>query len=223
MSPTRTRPLRPQNNIITPVSAVKLDSYLHGYMTHLRHYLVSGFTFGFRLNSFQTPNNHVCTNLQSALKHPQVTQSKIDKEVQLGRISGPFLSPPYTKYTISPLGLREKKTPGEFRLIHNLSYPYDDTSVNAGVPREYATVSYASVGDATKHIVDMGQHCFLAKTDVKSAFRIIPVHPSDRHLLGFKWQDHFFFLTIAFLWGVPHPARSSNVSVRPSSGLSPDD
>lgn len=30
-------------------------------------------------------------------------------------------------------------------------------------------------------ILTMGKGTLLAKMDVKSAFRIIPVHPSDRH------------------------------------------
>ena len=29
----------------------------------------------------------------------------------------------------------------------------------------------------------------MAKTDIKSAFRIIPVHPDDHPLLGMKWEN----------------------------------
>ena len=32
----------------------------------------------------------------------------------------------------------------------------------------------------------------MAKVDVKSAYRIIPVHPLDRHLLGMFWQDGYY-------------------------------
>ena len=35
----------------------------------------------------------------------------------------------------------------------------------------------------------LGIGCTLAKTDVRSAFRIIPVHPKEYHLLGMKWRD----------------------------------
>ena len=35
--------------------------------------------------------------------------------------------------------------------------------------------------------------CFMAKTDVKSAFRIIPSHPNDFALLGMNWQDSYYF------------------------------
>ena len=35
--------------------------------------------------------------------------------------------------------------------------------------------------------------CYMAKTDIKSAFRIIPIHPDDYHLLGMTWNNSYFF------------------------------
>ena len=35
----------------------------------------------------------------------------------------------------------------------------------------------------------------LAKIDVKSAFRLLPVHPSDRHLLGMSWNNALYIDT----------------------------
>jgi len=32
----------------------------------------------------------------------------------------------------------------------------------------------------------------LAKIDIKSAYRLIPIHPDDRCLLGFEWQGAHF-------------------------------
>jgi len=34
---------------------------------------------------------------------------------------------------------------------------------------------------------------FLAKTDIQSAFRIIPVHPNDYELPGFSWDGDIYF------------------------------
>ena len=124
---------------------------------------------------------------------PRIIEEKIDKELSLGRFSGPFQVPPYTSFIISPLGLREKKTPGEYRVIHNLSHPYDETSVNHNIPKESAKVQYASITDAISFINSFGPGCYMAKTDIKSAFRIVPVHPDDRHLLGFKWKGRYYF------------------------------
>ena len=35
----------------------------------------------------------------------------------------------------------------------------------------------------------------LAKIDVKSTFRLLPVHPSDRHLLGLSWNNALYIDT----------------------------
>ena len=105
---------------------------------------------------------------------------------------GPYDSSPFHDSVISPLGLQPKKTPGEFRVIHDLSYP-NGKSINSGIPRDFATVKYSSISDAIKLILYYGEGAYLAKTDIKSAFRIIPIHPNDYHLLGFKWKGKYFF------------------------------
>ena len=180
--------------ITTPVRHNKLEYYLHGYDDTLKSYLVSGFKFGFHINSFNRTNMVSCkANLKSASSLPKIIDDKIGKEVDLGRISGPFDSSPFSQYIVSPLGLREKKAPGEYRVIHDLSFPYDDTSVNSSIPREFATIKYASISDAARHLVQFGRYAFMAKSDIKSAFRIIPINPNDRHLLGFKWNNKFYF------------------------------
>ena len=32
----------------------------------------------------------------------------------------------------------------------------------------------------------------MAKMNIAGAFRLIPVHPDDRHLLGMKWKDQVY-------------------------------
>ena len=87
-----------------------------------------------------------------------------------------------------------KKAPGEFRLIHH----YGD-SVKTSIPPEFSTVKYATEDDAINFIKVLGQSCVLAKTDVRSAFLIIPVHPPDHPLLGFQWKDNGI-MTVVLLW-----------------------
>ena len=46
-----------------------------------------------------------------------------------------------------------------------------------------------------------GIRCFsvgvqLAKVDIKSAFRNIPVHPKDRWMLGMRWEGGLFVDTV---------------------------
>ena len=52
---------------------------------------------------------------------------------------------------------------------------------------------YATIDDVIRLIKSLGKGCFLAKTDIKSAFRIIPVSPNDFPLLGMEWQGKFYF------------------------------
>ena len=76
-------------------------------------------------------------------------------------------------------------------MIRHLSFRHG-RSVNDFIPSEFCSVHYASVNDALRIIKKLGIGCTLAKTDVGSAFRIIPVHPKGYHLLGMKWRDEFY-------------------------------
>ena len=76
-------------------------------------------------------------------------------------------------------------------MIHHLSFPHGD-SVNDFIPSELSSVHYASVDDAVRMIKKIGPRCTLAKTDVRSAFRIIPVHPTDYYLLGMHWKGKYY-------------------------------
>ena len=51
-------------------------------------------------------------------------------------------------------------------------------------------MSYITTDNAINRILALGRGTLLAKIDVKSAFRLIPVHPSDRHLLAMEWKDN---------------------------------
>ena len=121
-------------------------------------------------------------NLISAQQNPEIVSAKISKELAAGRLAGPFDSPPLPNFRVSPLGVVPKKAPGEYRLIHHLSFPRG-ASVNDGISTEDTSVQYARVDDAVTMIKQLGQGCFLAKTDIKSAFRIIPILPRDYDLL----------------------------------------
>ena len=176
----------------SPVNPDRLDIYLNGYDKSKREYLVNGFRYGFRLNNFKythSDNNKVLT---SASSHPDVVDSKLLKESGAHRILGPLDKPPFKEFVMSPLGLQPKKNPGEFRVIHHLSYP-QGSSINDGIPRDLATVKYANISQAITHILHFGKNSYLAKSDIQSAFRIIPISPLDYHLLGFKWKGKYFF------------------------------
>ena len=137
------------------------------------------------------------------MDNPTSVNDKLSKELAAGRIVGPFDSPPFETFRVSPLGIVPKKLPGEFRLIHHLSYP-EGLSVNDGIPKGLATVRYATIDDAVLLIKAIGKGCFLAKTDIKSAFRIIPVAARDFPFLEMEWQGKFYF-DKCLPWGARRP------------------
>lgn len=67
----------------------------------------------------------------------------------------------------------------------NLSSP-KGSSINDGIKEDLASIAYVSIDLAVRQILKMGQGTLMAKTDVQSAFRIIPVHPTDQWLLGME-------------------------------------
>ena len=103
----------------------------------------------------------------SGSENPDVVDAKIKKELDAGRLAGPFRTRPFYPFRIFLLGV----VPGEFRLIHHLSYP-TGSSINDGI---------------------CGSWEFLAKTDVKNVFRIIPIHPQDYSLLDIRWRNLYYY------------------------------
>lgn len=173
----------------TPINVDQLAHYLHNYRD--QPFLIRGFQSGFSLH-YQGPRRpRDSNNLKSIVLNPQLAQQKIQKEVLLQRVGGPFDSPPFHSLQVSPLGLVPKKD-GDFRLIHHLSFPEYD-SINDFIDPAVCSVHYASIDDAAAIISFLGPGTYLAKSDIKSAFRLIPVAPSDFELLGFKFQNKYYY------------------------------
>ncbi|XP_064635798.1 uncharacterized protein LOC135492980 [Lineus longissimus] len=187
---TTTYPM--QSRLPTPIKPQVLAKYLEGYDHELTTFLLDGFTDGFRLEYQGVRASSFCPNSPSASKHPEVIDKKIASELQEGRILGPFDSPPTPDFRASPIGVVPKKEPGDFRMIHNLSYPRQGDSINKGIPKDLTSVKYSSIYDAISFIKKQDKQVYLAKCDVKSAFRIIPVAPEDYPLLGFEWRGKYY-------------------------------
>ena len=109
-------------------------------------------------------------------------------------MAGPFQDPPFSIFKVSPISIVPKSQPGKFRLLHNLSSPYDIRAVNFNIPRSFASVVYESLEDAIE-IINLYSKPYLSKFDIKDAFRLIPLHPDDYYLTGLKWQDNFYINT----------------------------
>lgn len=188
----QTPTLTVQPSLPTPVKLTHLVKFPSCYPQDLVTYIISGFSRGFPLHFHGRRPFLVPKNLTSALENPVFVDKKLEQELAADRIAGPFISPPFQPFCVSLLGLIPKKIPGDFRLIHHLSFP-KGMSINDGIASENIHVQYARVADAIQLIKRAGQGCYLAKTDIKSAFRIIPIHPNDYPLLGMKWRRLYYY------------------------------
>ena len=61
-------------------------------------------------------------------------------------------------------------------------------SVNDGINKQLSSLSYARIDDNAWRVLQTGTGTLLAKLDLQSAYRVIPVHVDDRHLLGMRWN-----------------------------------
>jgi hypothetical protein len=123
----------------------------------------------------------------------EIANRKILKEINLGRISGSFPEPPFPTLRVSPIFVIPKKSSTEFRLIHNLSFPQNN-SVNDFIDREHCSVKYSSIDDAVKMIHDLGRNALrLSQVRYKSAFRLLRLPPSEFDLTGIKFNNKYYF------------------------------
>jgi hypothetical protein len=65
--------------------------------------------------------------------------------------------------------------------------------VNDGIADTEAAIRYDMIDRAISDIVQAGRSCLLVKLNLESAFRHIPVRPADWHLLGFTWEEKFYY------------------------------
>ena len=175
----------------SPVDIGQLNRLLAGYPK--RQYIIQGFTEGFSLHFEGEQATLSSSNSPTVLQNPKIVRDKLANELELGRIAGPFADPPLPNFKCSPLALREKQTPGRYRILHNLSFPYDKTSVNHNIPKHHSTVKYQTIQDAIHLIRTHSPSAFMAKSDIADAFRLIPVHPSQYHLLGFQFDGAYYY------------------------------
>ena len=67
-------------------------------------------------------------------------------------------------------------------MIVDLSSPTGG-SINDGIPPEWCSLK---VDDVARHVAQLGRGALLAKMDIQQAYRMVPVHPDDRALLGMR-------------------------------------
>lgn len=192
------RPLRDVSGLIissrihSPLSA---SVWAHELSAHpdkaYVEYILQGISKGFRIGFDRRQSIHsVSSNLH--LDNPEVVTEYLHREVSLNRMWKIPLAVLPRGVHISPLGVIPKKNkPGKWRLIVDLSSPQGE-SINDGIDADRSSLSYASLDHLAALVVSTGRGALLVKADVKEAYRMVPVHPDDQHLLGVQWEGSVY-------------------------------
>lgn len=154
------------------------------------HDLIYGVDIGF---TGRRTTATTCRNFIDTAEQKQAVQTDIEKEMALNRMIGPYDEPPWEHYFTSPLMTVDKKgNPGKFRIVHHLSHPRN-ASINTHT-KDWPCI-LTRFSQAVKMVCSLGKGCFMAKLDIKSAYRLIPIRPADWPLLGMKWNGQWYFHT----------------------------
>ena len=175
-----------------------------GYESKKVDFFEKGLTNGFSV-SYCRPKIRQSRSKNIPLQVGSKTElwNKIIKEVKLKRVAGPYDEIPFDDFIQSSVGLVPKAGNfGKTHLIFHLSYNFgkgtnksDDSeqSVNYHMPREDCSVKYNDIDCAVRYCLQTreeeqekrkieGEHdqdkpiiVFMGKTDVQSAFRILPM------------------------------------------------
>lgn len=174
----------------SPVDVEQLVSFLSCHPDRVfSAFILRGMTQGFRIgfDRSRCQLRSVSMNHPSSLANAAVVDSYIATERDLGRLVGPVTEDMVAVVHSSPIGLVPKAHQTDrWRMIVDLSCPQGH-SINDGISSELSSIQYASLDEAVGIIISLGMGTRLVKIDLKDAYRMVPVHPDDQHLLGISW------------------------------------
>ena len=194
LSPALSHELRAiiPRSVHSPIHARRLANLLqYDPDINLVAFLVSGFSFGFSLGVQGIVRSGALPNLASTRQNSEAVSAAVAVEVSRGLSHGPFSVSPFSQFHAASLGIVSKKS-GSFRLILDLSVNHAG-SVNGGIDIAEVSVTYCAFDDAVDLVRAAGASPFMAKLDVKHAFQLCPVRPSEWPLLCYHWKGAFYF------------------------------
>ena len=156
------------------------------FVRQLIHDLQFGCNVGYTGPQFA----YLAKNLPSAHQKPNAIDATLKKECEAGCILGSFQTPPLKNFCTSGLGVIPKHNRG-WHIIYHLSAP-DGRSINDFIDPFTYSLTYCSIDDAYTIINKLGPGALLCKIDLKDAFHLIPVQPSDWNVLGIFWKQKFY-------------------------------
>ena len=160
-----------------------------------REFIVRGIREGFRVGfDYQRTCRSSRKNMHSAEERSQVVHEYLQTEISAGRILGPLDPANYPQIHTSSFGVIPKSTPGKWRLIVDMSSP-SGGSVNDGINESLCSLSYVTIRDGAQGVATFGRGTMMAKVDIRNAYRVVPVNPDDRWLMGMIWHQKLYIDT----------------------------
>ena len=178
--------------VYTPLHVEQWIRELSGHPdSSFASYILEGIQRGFRIG-FDRSLNLVSASSNMHCNNPDIVSDYLTREVGLHRMwQCPKGTTPEGVH-LSPLGIIPKKNkPGKWRMIVDLSSP-QGASINDGISSEVASLQYTSVDHLASLVAAEGKGSYLVKADIQEAYRMVPVHPEDQHLLGVKWNGSVY-------------------------------
>ena len=173
-------------------------SYLRDVLKDYSDYEICDFIeFGFPISYLSDIKpESAMMNHKGAMEFPEAVDSFIETELSYNALIGPFETNPLNcDLHISPINTVPKDESSR-RVIVDLSWP-SGQSVNSGIDKdsymgEEIHLSYPSVDDLARLVIEKGQGSLMFKTDLKRAYRQILVDPGDIHFLCFRWKGQIY-------------------------------
>ena len=190
----RRRPARQQripvewSIVRMPMVAQEWEIALRGHPDRqLVEYLLEGMRQGFHIG-FR--HDHECkqakSNMKSAVGNPEVVDQYLSKEVGLGRVVGTIEPQDALPVHISRFGVIPKPSAGQVAA-------HCGSVTSQGL---LCSLTYTSVDKAVQKVLELGTGIEMAKFDVESVYRTVPVHPDDRRFLGMQWKGGIYVDTV---------------------------
>jgi len=174
--------------IVSPIKVDAFKKYLKDhpnqpFVKSVAYGLVNGFWPWANTDDPTLPTTHDGSRLRQPIvggvKAGFIREQR-DEEVKLGRWSKPFGKKLLPGMHSSPIGAVPKSTPGKYRLIIDQSCgPH---SLNSTIPKSQVKVKLDNIYDLGAELIAVrkkypGRKLCLFKSDVKSAYRQLPMHP----------------------------------------------
>ena len=175
-----------------------------------REWLLDGIESGFDIYVDESENleRRKVKNLRAdTLQKLRITEWII-KNIEKKAIWGPFdpddsnLPSELRNFRVSPVGCVRKgihfnipDEDKEWRVIHHLSHPRNDVSVNSVTLKEWSTVSYVSFREVVSMVNRLGPDALLWTVDAKDAYLRVPIKKRCMKLMCFIWGGKLFAFT----------------------------